>query len=205
MSGRRARGKTLTVARARERDRRHARADRRCGAAVPAVLSGHRLRRHDATRRERRRTRGSSQTITVRFNADVDPDLPWSFRPSSGRSRSRIGEQSLAYYRARQSVATIRSSARRPTTSRRSRPGPTSARSPASASSEQVLQPGEEVDMPVSFYVDPGDPERSEHAGRAHDHLVVHLLPDRGRDRGARDGAGSAAGFVRRAETLQET
>ena len=38
--------------------------------------------------------------ITVRFNADVDPMLPWSFRPLDGAITVRVGEPGLAFYHA---------------------------------------------------------------------------------------------------------
>jgi cytochrome c oxidase assembly protein subunit 11 len=94
------------------------------------------------------------RAITVRFNADVAPDLPWSFAPVERQMEVRIGEQNLAFFRA---------------INRAERPVVGSATfnvTPHSAGlyfsklacfcfEEQVLQPGEAVDMPVSFYVDP--------------------------------------------------
>jgi cytochrome c oxidase assembly protein subunit 11 len=94
------------------------------------------------------------RTITVRFNADIARDLPWSFAPVQRQLEVRIGEQHLAFYRA---------------VNRSDRPVVGSATfnvTPHSAGlyfsklacfcfEEQVLQPGEAVDMPVSFYVDP--------------------------------------------------
>src|SRR3546814_15025298 len=40
------------------------------------------------------------RVITVRFNADVDPALPWAFRPGGREMRMRVGEQGLASYGA---------------------------------------------------------------------------------------------------------
>ena len=42
-----------------------------------------------------------AQTIKVRFNADVDPTLPWSFRPVQREVEVQLGEQQLAFFRAR--------------------------------------------------------------------------------------------------------
>src|SRR3546814_5693651 len=38
--------------------------------------------------------------VVVRFNADVNPELPWSFHPEQREVRLKVGEQGLAFYRA---------------------------------------------------------------------------------------------------------
>jgi cytochrome c oxidase assembly protein subunit 11 len=94
------------------------------------------------------------RTITVRFNADVDPDLPWSFQPEQRQIEVRIGEQSLAYYRARnRSDHPVVGQAVYNVTPFKA--GPYFDKIACFCFDEQVLGPGEEVDMPVSFYVDP--------------------------------------------------
>jgi cytochrome c oxidase assembly protein subunit 11 len=99
-------------------------------------------------------TEGLERTITVRFNADVDPDLPWSFQPAQRQIEVRIGEQSLAYYRARnRSDHPVVGQAVYNATPFKA--GPYFDKIACFCFEEQVLQPGEEVDMPVSFYVDP--------------------------------------------------
>jgi cytochrome c oxidase assembly protein subunit 11 len=99
-------------------------------------------------------TEGLERTITVRFNADVDPDLPWSFQPAQRQIEVRIGEQSLAYYRARnRSDHPVVGQAVYNVTPFKA--GPYFDKIACFCFEEQVLQPGEEVDMPVSFYVDP--------------------------------------------------
>ena len=94
------------------------------------------------------------RTITVRFNADVAPDLPWGFAPVQRQLEVRIGEQHLAFYRAvnRAERAVVGSATFNVT--------PHSAglyfsKLACFCFEEQVLQPGQAVDMPVSFYVDP--------------------------------------------------
>jgi cytochrome c oxidase assembly protein subunit 11 len=93
-------------------------------------------------------------TITVRFNADVDPALPWSFTPEQRQIEVRIGEQSLAFYRAtNRSDHPIVGQATYNVTPFKA--GPYFSKIACFCFEEQILQPGEEVDMPVSFYVDP--------------------------------------------------
>jgi len=94
------------------------------------------------------------RTITVRFDASLDRDMPWTFKPVEREMTLRIGETGLAFYEA---------------TNPTDRPVAGSASynvTPYSAGGyfdkiacfcfeEQVLQPGETVLMPVSFFVDP--------------------------------------------------
>jgi cytochrome c oxidase assembly protein subunit 11 len=89
--------------------------------------------------------------------------VPWEFRPTDNRAELRIGERRMAYYRAA-------NMSDRPVTGMA-----TYNVSPAAAGryfvkiqcfcfNEQTLQPGEAVDMPVIYYVDPAildDPDAS--------------------------------------------
>jgi cytochrome c oxidase assembly protein subunit 11 len=94
------------------------------------------------------------RTIKVRFNAEVDPALPWSFRPAQREIEVRIGEQSLAYYRAsnRSDHAIVGQAVFNVTPFKA---GPYFDKIACFCFEEQLLQPGQEVDMPVSFFVDP--------------------------------------------------
>ena len=94
------------------------------------------------------------ETIEVRFDASLARDMPWEFRPMERTMTIRLGETGLAFYEAH---------------------NPTDSPVAGSASfnvapfaaggyftkidcfcfQEQVLMPGETVQMPVSFYVDP--------------------------------------------------
>ena len=96
----------------------------------------------------------SDRMIEVRFNADVDPDLPWSFQPVERSVTLRIGEPGLAYYRARNlSDRPITGSATYNVTPFKA--GYYFDKVQCFCFIEQVLQPGEELDMAVSFFVDP--------------------------------------------------
>jgi cytochrome c oxidase assembly protein subunit 11 len=94
------------------------------------------------------------RTMTVRFDANVGAGLPWEFKPVARRMSVRVGEQALAFYRA---------------TNRSDRPVTGSAVfnvTPPLAGAyftkiecfcftEQRLEPGQSVDMPVAFFIDP--------------------------------------------------
>ena len=95
------------------------------------------------------------RTITVRFNADIDPDLPWSFAPEQRQMEVRIGEQNLAFYGAtNRSDHPIVGQATYNVTPFKA--APYFSKIACFCFDEQILQPGQQVDMPVSFYVDPG-------------------------------------------------
>ena len=101
------------------------------------------------------------QTITVRFDASTARDMPWRFEPVETTREVRIGETGLAFYEAHNPTD-------RPITG-----SATYNVAPFSAGGyfvkidcfcfvEQTLEPGETVQMPVTFYVDPDitrDPE----------------------------------------------
>jgi cytochrome c oxidase assembly protein subunit 11 len=94
------------------------------------------------------------QTIKVRFNADVAHDLPWSFTPVERAITLRLGEQHLAFYQAHNdSDRQIAGTATFNVTPFKA--GAYFTKIACFCFEEQVLQAGETVDMPVSFYVDP--------------------------------------------------
>jgi hypothetical protein len=41
------------------------------------------------------------RTITVRFNADTNPGLPWDFKPEQKSVTLKLGEEQVAFYQAR--------------------------------------------------------------------------------------------------------
>jgi cytochrome c oxidase assembly protein subunit 11 len=92
--------------------------------------------------------------ISIRFDATTASALPWRFRPERPTQEVKIGERSIAFY-------TARNLSGRPVTGTA-----TFNVTPASAGQHfvkiqcfcferQTLRPGEEVRMPVVFYVDP--------------------------------------------------
>jgi cytochrome c oxidase assembly protein subunit 11 len=95
-----------------------------------------------------------SRTISIRFDANASPALPWSFEPVDTHRRVQIGARNIAFY-------TARNLSDRPVTGTA-----TFNVTPAQAGAhftkiqcfcftEQTLAPGEEMRMPVIFYVDP--------------------------------------------------
>ncbi|MDX6751092.1 cytochrome c oxidase assembly protein [Geminicoccaceae bacterium 1502E] len=92
--------------------------------------------------------------VVVQFNADIDPDLPWRFRPVQRRMEVLPGEQELAFYEAENlSDQPIVGRALYNVTPHKV--GAYFAKIACFCFDEQVLEAGEKVDMPVSFFVDP--------------------------------------------------
>ena len=100
-------------------------------------------------------------TVVVRFDASVDRDMPWSFRPAQTHMTVRIGETNLAFYEAHNPTdLPVAGTAIYNVVPYEA--GGFFDKIQCFCFTEQVLQPGETVRMPVSFYVDPAildDPE----------------------------------------------
>ncbi len=94
------------------------------------------------------------QTIKVRFDGSLERGMPWQFKPVEREMEIRIGETGLAFYEAHNPtdhpVAGSASYNVAPFDA-----GSYFVKIDCFCFEEQVLQPGETVLMPVSFYVDP--------------------------------------------------
>ncbi|AXI50212.1 MULTISPECIES: cytochrome c oxidase assembly protein [Sulfitobacter] len=94
------------------------------------------------------------QTIKVRFDGSLNEDMPWEFKPVVNEMELRIGETGLAFYEAYNPtdhpVAGQASYNVTPYAA-----GAFFEKIECFCFTEQVLAPGERVQMPVSFFVDP--------------------------------------------------
>ncbi|BCX16533.1 MAG: cytochrome c oxidase assembly protein CtaG [Geminicoccaceae bacterium] len=96
----------------------------------------------------------ASTTVTVLFNADVAPELPWRFRPVQRRVEVVPGEQHLAFYEAEnRSSEPVVGTATFNVTPHKA--GVYFQKLACFCFEQQRLEPGQRVEMPVSFYVDP--------------------------------------------------
>ena len=94
------------------------------------------------------------RTVTVLFDANTGGHMPWIFEPVQRSIDVKLGENAIAYYRATNtSSKTVKGTA-------------TFNVDPPAAGihfnkiacfcfTEQTLEPGQSVEMPVTFYVDP--------------------------------------------------
>jgi len=96
----------------------------------------------------------SPVTMSVRFDGNVDPDLPWQFKPTEVTQTVHLGARSLTAYSAK-------NTADHPVVGRASfNVSPDSAgkyfnKIQCFCFTEQTLQPGQDVNMPVTYFVDP--------------------------------------------------
>ena len=92
--------------------------------------------------------------ITVRFDANVTPGLPWRFEPVEPEVTLHIGENKLAFFRATNlSKETVTGSAVFNVSP--DIMGQYFTKVQCFCFTEQTLKPGEAVEMPVSFFIDP--------------------------------------------------
>jgi cytochrome c oxidase assembly protein subunit 11 len=103
----------------------------------------------------------AGKEVNVRFDANVARSLAWQFKPERTVETVAIGEREMAFYTAKNLSA-------RPITGTATfnvtpvKAGQYFTKIQCFCFDEQTLKPGEEVRMPVIFYVDPkilDDPE----------------------------------------------
>jgi cytochrome c oxidase assembly protein subunit 11 len=95
-----------------------------------------------------------SRTVTIRFDASRDGNLPWKFEPLQNEVTVRLGEEKLIFYRATNlSQRPIVGTATYNVTPDIA--GPWFNKIQCFCFTEQLLKPGETVEMPVTFFVDP--------------------------------------------------
>ena len=92
--------------------------------------------------------------VNIRFNADVNPNLQWQFKPVQKQVRVQTGENMLAFFEAENmsdkpvsGIATFNVTPDKAATY--------FSKIQCFCFDEQRLEPGEKVMMPVSFFVDP--------------------------------------------------
>ncbi len=94
------------------------------------------------------------RAITVKFNADTAPSLPWTFKPDQHEITVKVGQQGLVSYLAKNKL-------QKPTTGTAvynvapAKAGKYFHKVQCFCFDEQTLTPGQEMHMPVVFYVDP--------------------------------------------------
>ena len=105
-------------------------------------------------RAEEVNTQATGKLVNVRFDANTNSALPWQFKPERSLERVAVGARKMAFY-------TARNLGDKPVTGTA-----TFNVTPAQAGQyftkiqcfcfqEQTLKPGEEVRMPVIYFVDP--------------------------------------------------
>ena len=91
--------------------------------------------------------------VTIQFLSKVGRGMPWEFRPTESRMQVRVGEVSETRYYARNYANQIVTGQAVPSVT----PGfaaPSLHKIECFCFTQQTLEAGEEVEMPVRFYVD---------------------------------------------------
>lgn len=97
----------------------------------------------------------AGKIMSIRFDANHVNELPWEFKPERTVEKVTIGEREMAFF-------TAKNLSDKPITGRASyNVTPTQAgkyfnKIQCFCFNEQTLKPGEQVRMPVIYYVDPG-------------------------------------------------
>ena len=96
----------------------------------------------------------AGKIVNVRFDANTNNALPWTFEPERHVERSAVGARKMAFY-------TARNNGTEPVTGTATfnvtpvQAGQYFTKIQCFCFTEQTLKPGEEVRMPVVYYVDP--------------------------------------------------
>ena len=99
-------------------------------------------------------TVATGKLLSVRFDANVNSALPWTFAPERHTERVAVGARKMAFYTARNlSDKPVTGTATFNVTPAQA--GQYFVKVQCFCFTEQTLKPGEEVRMPVIYFVDP--------------------------------------------------
>ncbi|OZA94348.1 MAG: cytochrome c oxidase assembly protein [Erythrobacter sp. 34-65-8] len=108
----------------------------------------------EASLAERMARSAGAREISIRFDASTARDMPWAFKPEQVTEKVQIGVRDLAFYTARNdSGVPITGTATFNVEPEQA--GKYFHKVQCFCFTEQVLQPGQEVRMPVLYFVDP--------------------------------------------------
>ena len=108
----------------------------------------------DADLAERFAASAGGATYSIRFDANTDREMPWEFKPLQRTDTVAVGQRDMAIFVARNnSSVPITGTATFNVSPEQA--GAYFNKIQCFCFTEQVLQPGEEVRMPVLYFVDP--------------------------------------------------
>jgi cytochrome c oxidase assembly protein subunit 11 len=96
----------------------------------------------------------SDKTIRVRFNADINPALPWQFAPDQPEITLNLGADQVAFYHAR-NLANSAVSGMALYNVTPEKAAKYFHKTACFCFNQQTLQAGQNMEFPVSFWVDP--------------------------------------------------
>jgi len=95
-----------------------------------------------------------AKTYSIRFDANTDQNMPWTFRPQQVTDTVQVGQRDMAVFEARnESSVPITGTASFNVEPEQA--GPWFNKIQCFCFTEQTLQPGQQVEMPVLFFIDP--------------------------------------------------
>ena len=106
------------------------------------------------TQRAERAPGAVAGEIAVRFDANIHPGLPWRFEPEQNTVQVQPGAQTKIFYRA-QNLSARAWTGQAVYNVSPAQVGKYFKKIQCFCFSEQTLKPGQTVDMPVIFFVDP--------------------------------------------------
>ena len=125
-------------------------------AAVPLYDLFCRVTGYGGTTQQAAETTGEivDRVIRIRFDASVNSGLQWEFQPVQRELSMQIGDSAVAFYRARNVADTpiVGAAAFNVTPLK---VGKYFNKIECFCFTEQKLEPGKSIDMPVTFFVDP--------------------------------------------------
>lgn len=98
--------------------------------------------------------RVTNRSIVIRFNADISPDLDWSFKPEQQQVTITAGQKGFAAYRAR-NLSNVPLTGTALYNVVPPKAGKYFHKVQCFCFGEQTLEPGQDVSMPVLFFIDP--------------------------------------------------
>jgi cytochrome c oxidase assembly protein subunit 11 len=136
--------------------------------------------------------KATGRIVTVRFDANVERGLSWQFRPEQVKDTVTVGARDMAIY-------TAKNLSDRPITGSATfnvEPayvGKYFSKVQCFCFTEQTLQPGQEVRMPVLYYIDPAilDDENARNVESITLSYTFHEIPGEAANGLDRTGAGS--------------
>ncbi|WP_394731122.1 cytochrome c oxidase assembly protein [Altererythrobacter sp. GH1-8] len=98
--------------------------------------------------------KAAGKTISIRFDASIARDVPWTFRPSQPTDTVQIGVRDMTTYVAKNN-SSIPITGTATFNVEPEQAGIYFNKIQCFCFTEQTLQPGEEVHMPVLYFIDP--------------------------------------------------
>jgi len=96
----------------------------------------------------------AGRTVKIRFDGNTSPGMPWIFKPVTVETTIPIGQRRMAFFRA-SNISGGTTTGRATFNVSPDTAGKYFKKIACFCFTEQTLKPGETVDMPVTYFIDP--------------------------------------------------